>query len=144
MTPILRRDGSTQSADSAGKIKASAVATNKSSIHSRGAEGRVSRGNPWVPHTRRSTLVPRHSLHSYFQSGSSGCFTSHSGRRLRTSGRVSKLYSGGGEDVDHSSVHASHGSLPAMSPRVSDRRRLITKQNTPAAWNKAPIEEIIL
>ena len=26
---------------------------------------------------------------------------------------LAKLYSGGGEDVDHSSVHASQGSLPA-------------------------------
>src|SRR5690242_16675332 len=29
--------------------------------------------------------------HSYFQSGSSGCFKSHSGRRLRTVGSSSKL-----------------------------------------------------
>src|SRR5437773_1900958 len=71
--------------------------------------------------------------HSYFQSGSSGCFKSHNGRRLRTSGRVSKLYSGGGELVDHSSVHASRGSLPATAPYLSDRRRLTTRQNTPAA-----------
>src|SRR5437773_12400520 len=89
-------------------------------------KGRVSRGIH-----RPSTLVPRHSLHSYFQSGSSGCFKSHSGRRLRTSGRVSKLYSGGGELVDHSSVQASHGSLPAMAPFLSDRRRLTTRQDTP-------------
>src|SRR5205809_1874437 len=71
--------------------------------------------------------------HSYFQSGSSGCFKSHSGRRLRTSGKASKLYSGGGELVDHSSVHASHGSLPASAPWFSALRRLITKQLTPAA-----------
>src|SRR6266496_6626069 len=90
---------------------------------------------------RPLTLVTRHSTldtllcfltyHSYFQSGSSGCFKSHNGRRLCTSGRVSKLYSGGGDDVDHSSVHASHGSLPAMAPFLSDRRRLTTRQDTP-------------
>src|SRR6202035_656519 len=32
---------------------------------------------------------------SYFQSGSSGCLRSHSGRRLRTVGISSKLYDGG-------------------------------------------------
>src|SRR5271155_5295588 len=54
--------------------------------------------------------------HSYFQSGSSGCFMSHSGRRLVATGSVAKLYDGGGEGVDHSSVHASHGSFPASFP----------------------------
>ena len=53
---------------------------------------------------------------SYFQSGSSGCFKSHSGRRLRTTGNAAKLYSGGGEVVAHSSVQASQGSLPAILP----------------------------
>src|SRR5438046_9007494 len=40
MTPILRRDGSAHSADSAGKVKVCAVATTKSSgrFHHRGAE----------------------------------------------------------------------------------------------------------
>src|SRR5262245_27518119 len=81
---------------------------------------------------RPSTLPPRHSLYSYLQSGSSGCFKSHSGRRLRTSGKVSKLYSGGGEVVDHSSVQASQGSSPAGAPRRSDHSTLATKQPTPA------------
>src|SRR5262245_45142071 len=57
---------------------------------------------------------------SYFQSGSSGCFRSHSGRRLRTVGIDSKLYDGGGEVVAHSSVQASQGSSPAGRPRRSD------------------------
>src|ERR1700730_11448735 len=54
---------------------------------------------------------------SYSQSGSSGGFRSHNGRRLWPTGASSKLYGGGGEVVSHSSVHASHGSLPASSPR---------------------------
>src|SRR5579863_3384705 len=61
--------------------------------------------------------------HSYFQSGSSGCLMSHSGRRLFTSGSCAKLYSGGGDAVLHSSVHASHGSLPAFFPRKYDQTR---------------------
>ena len=54
--------------------------------------------------------------HSYFQSGSSGCLMSQSGRRLLTTGILAKLYSTGGELVDHSSVHASQGSFPAALP----------------------------
>src|SRR5262245_36382524 len=103
ITPTLRRDGSDHSANSAGSVRVLALAI----------------------------AVP--SDYSYFQSGSSGCFRSHSGRRLRTSGRTSKLYSGGGEVVDHSSVHASQGSSPAGLPCRSDQRRLTTKQPTPAA-----------
>src|SRR5690349_21275796 len=71
--------------------------------------------------------------YSYSQSGSSGCFRSHSGRRLWTSGMVAKLYAGGGEVVDHSSVHASHGSLPAAAPRRYDHSRLATNTSTAAA-----------
>src|SRR5215468_1082069 len=55
-------------------------------------------------------------LHSYWLSGSSGCFRSHNGRRLATTGTVAKLYAGGGELVDHSSVQASQGSFPASAP----------------------------
>src|ERR1700692_4900898 len=59
-------------------------------------------------------------FYSYFQSGSSGCLRSQSGRRLMTTGILAKLYSGGGEVVDHSSVQASQGSLPADSPLTRD------------------------
>ena len=69
--------------------------------------------------------------YSYFQSGSSGCFRSHSGRRLRTAGMTAKLYSGGGELVDHSSVHASHGSFPAALPRKYDQTRLHDEDQDP-------------
>src|SRR6476620_664009 len=72
-------------------------------------------------------------LYSYFQSGSSGCFRSHSGRRLFTAGRVAKLYSGGGELVDHSRVHASQGSLLASLPLKNDQSRLAANARMPIA-----------
>src|SRR5260370_41148651 len=71
-------------------------------------------------------------VYSYFQSGSSGCLMSQSGRRLLTTGIVAKLYSGGGELVDHSSVHASQGSFPAASPLTSDLSKLNPNTSTPA------------
>src|SRR5262245_34294346 len=64
---------------------------------------------------------------SYFQSGSSGCFRSQSGRRLCTVGTSSKLYDGGGEVVAHSSVQASHGLSPAGLPLRRDTIRFHTK-----------------
>ena len=76
--------------------------------------------------------------HSYFQSGSSGCFRSHSGRRLWTTGIDSKLYDGGGEVVAHSSVQASHGSSPAGLPFHSDTTMLKTKIAKLGAWMNAP------
>src|SRR5215475_3420476 len=113
-TPSLRRDGSTHSTDSAGRGNVFAFAMAMSPVY------------------------------SYFQSGSSGCFRSQSGRRLRTTGSVSKLYSGGGEVVVHSSVQASQGSSPAGAPRRSETSRLTTKQRRPRAWKSAPTEEIRL
>src|ERR1700756_2479768 len=83
-------------------------------------------------------------LYSYWLSGSSGCFKSHNGRRLATTGTEAKLYAGGGELTDHSSVQASQGSLPALSPFQYDRIRFATNTRTPAAWMKAPIETIRL
>src|SRR5690242_18976815 len=62
-----------------------------------------------------ATLI-KISLYSYFQSGSSGCLRSQSGRRLLTDGITAKLYSGRGALVVHSRVQASHGSLPASLP----------------------------
>src|SRR6266404_6181451 len=72
-------------------------------------------------------------VHSYFQSGSAGCLRSQSGRRLLTVGMTEKLYAGGGEGVDHSSVQASHGSLPAVAPLKYDHRRFTTKTMVPRA-----------
>src|SRR5215470_14224630 len=65
--------------------------------------------------------------YSYLQSGSSGCLRSQRGRRLLTAGMDEKLYAGGGDVVDHSSVQASHGSLPARLRLKYDQRRLATK-----------------
>src|SRR5258707_8887378 len=79
------------------------------------------------------------SLYSYFQSGSSGCLRSQSGRRLFTDGSTAKLYAGGGDAVDHSSVHASQGSLPARGPAWYDRARVKRNTSKPAAWNTTPI-----
>src|SRR5258708_28824441 len=66
-------------------------------------------------------------LHSYRLSGSSGCFKSHNGRRLATVGVTAKLYAGGGELTDHSRVHASQGSFPALAPLKEEIMGLPTK-----------------
>src|SRR5215470_19013592 len=86
------------------------------------------------------SVLMKPSFYSYFQSGSSGCFKSHNGRRLLTAGVTAKLYTGGGEGVNHSSVHASHGSLPASLPRKYDHSRFQTKTNMPSPWNITPME----
>src|SRR5258708_3861507 len=90
---------------------------------------------------RDRLLLQRHvcRVHSYFQSGSSGCLRSQSGRRLLTVGMTEKLYAGGGEGVDHSSVQASHGSLPAVAPLKYDHARFTMKTAMPSAWKKTPI-----
>src|SRR6266436_3943658 len=85
--------------------------------------------------------LPR-SNHSYFQSGSSGCFKSQSGRRLRTIGSSSKLYAGGGDVVAHSSVQAFHGSGPAGLPFLSDQKILTTKIAKLGTWIAAPMVDI--
>ncbi len=85
---------------------------------------------------RRGVAAARH---SYFQSGSSGCFRSHSGRRLRTTGSVAKLYSGGGDVVDHSSVQASHGSSPAGCARdAASATTFHRKTGRRRAWKTTP------
>src|SRR5271169_2094606 len=81
--------------------------------------------------------------YSYFQSGSSGCFKSHSGRRLRTTGIVAKLYSGGGDVVAHSSVQASQGSLPATLPLKYDHTKFTTQNRMPTIWKITPTETIM-
>src|SRR4030095_5429137 len=76
--------------------------------------GRLHEG--WISPTDMAAALIVSCLHSYWLSGSSGCFKSHNGRRLATVGTVATLYAGVGELVDHSKVHASHGSLPASAP----------------------------
>ena len=66
------------------------------------------------------------------------------GSTERTRGMTSKLFSGGGEGVNHSSVLAFHGSGPAGGPFLSDRRRLMIVSPTPIAIMNAPIVEIRL
>src|SRR5579862_5070163 len=119
-------------------VKIADSATISENIPTRPREGRIHSGSVVVGAT--AAELNGVLLYSYFQSGSSGCFRSQSGRRLRTTGIVAKSYSGGGEVVDHSSVHASHGSFPAGSPERSDRTMLITNMSTAMPWNSAPID----
>src|SRR5207302_9928032 len=79
----------------------------------------------------RHNIDRRHNC-SYLQSGSLGCLRSHNGLLLRTTGSFSKLYSGGGELVVHSSVQASQGSSPARFPHLSELITFQTKINIPA------------
>jgi len=60
------------------------------------------------------------------------------GRSDRILGSATKLYSGGGEDVSHSSVLASHGSLPASGPPRHERSMFQTKINTAMPIRNAP------
>ena len=66
------------------------------------------------------------------------------GSTERTRGTTSKLFSGGGEGVNHSSVFAFHGSGPAIGPFLIERTRLMTVSSTPRASMNAPIVEIRL
>src|SRR6201997_2231271 len=112
-------------------VKIADSAAMSENIPTRPREGRIHSCSVLVDAT--AALLTPVLLSSYFQSGSSGCFRSQSGRRLRTTGIVAKSYSGGGEVVDHSSVHASHGSFPAGSPFQSDQSRFTMNTSTPAA-----------
>src|SRR6516162_3587409 len=87
-----------------------------------------------ITHTHHSSLT----THPYCQSGSSGCFRSHNGRRLWTVGITSKLYVGGGDGVDHSSVQAFQGSSPAGWPYRSEANRLYRNTTKLADWMTAP------
>ena len=62
----------------------------------------------------------------------------------RTRGTTSKLFSGGGEGVNHSSVLAFHGSGPAIGPFLTERTTLMTVSSTPRARMNEPIVEIRL
>ena len=66
------------------------------------------------------------------------------GSTERTRGTTSKLFSGGGEGVNHSSVFAFHGSGPAIAPRLSDQTTPKTVTTTPSAIMNAPIVEMKL
>ena len=66
------------------------------------------------------------------------------GSTERTRGIVSKLLTGGGDSVNHSSVFAFHGSGPALTPTFSERTTLITVSPMPSARMNEPIVEMRL
>src|SRR5215213_5709809 len=66
------------------------------------------------------------------------------GSTERTRGTTSKLFSGGGDGVSHSSVLAFHGSGPPRTPFFTERTRLTIVSSTPIARIQEPIEEIRL
>src|SRR3954454_10747606 len=66
------------------------------------------------------------------------------GSTERPRGTTSKLLTGGGEDVNHSSVFAFHGSGPATTPFLSERRKLMTDSRIPNARMNEPTVEMRL
>jgi hypothetical protein len=66
------------------------------------------------------------------------------GSTERTRGTTSKLFSGGGDGTNHSSVFPFQGSLPARLPRFRLRRTFATVTSTPIARINEPIVEIRL
>jgi hypothetical protein len=66
------------------------------------------------------------------------------GSTERTRGITSKLFSGGGDGVSHSSVLAFHGSGPAIVPFLVERTTLMIVSSTPIAIRNAPIVEMKL
>jgi len=66
------------------------------------------------------------------------------GSTLRTRGTTSKLFSGGGDWVNHSSVFPCHGSLPARFPRFMLSSTFTTVTSTPIPRMNEPIVEIRL
>src|SRR5690349_13576208 len=116
-TATLRREGSFHSIDSEDWLRLSAFIICITSVREK-----TTKAQRFFKCSLYSLCLCGFPLYSYFQSGSSGCFKSHRGRGLCTVGGVSKLYSGGGDEVDHSRVHASHGSFPAISPLFADQR----------------------
>src|SRR5437762_102873 len=71
---------------------------------------------------------------------SSGDLRSQSGYRDVTVGITAKLYSGGGEGIDHSSVGPPQGSLPAGGPLRRERMRFQKPITTATTWMYAPME----
>ena len=69
------------------------------------------------------------------------CFSSHQSSRSCTFGISAKLYSGGGDGIDHSRVRPSHGSAPASSPFVQLLHMLYMKNRNPMASMTAPSVE---
>ena len=66
------------------------------------------------------------------------------GSTERTRGTTSKLFSGGGDGVNHSSVFAFHGSGPAIAPFLSAQAMLRIVRTTPTRSVNAPTVEMKL
>ncbi len=66
------------------------------------------------------------------------------GSTERTRGTTSKLLTGGGDVVNHSSVFAFHGSGPATAPRFTERTTLMSVSRIPSARMNEPTVEIRL
>src|SRR5690606_11394740 len=64
--------------------------------------------------------------------------SSQSGWRLCTAGMPRTLYGGDGVGMDHSSVSARQGLVPASAPRRADHSKLMMKTSTPTAVRYAP------
>ena len=93
-----------------------------------------------VPNVSRpsSSVAPRAPESSAVISSRS---CSHSGSRPRTVGIRAKLYAGGGELTDHSSVLAPQGLSPAGSPPAIERTTFATKITKPSEKIAAPIDD---
>ena len=63
------------------------------------------------------------------------------GSTLRTLGMTSKLFGGGGDGVNHSSVFPFQGSFPARRPCLALQSRFATTITTPTPSTKEPIVE---
>ena len=59
-------------------------------------------------------------------------------------GMTSKLFAGGGDWVNHSSVFPCHGSLPARLPFLIERMMFTTETSTPMPSRNEPIVEMRL
>jgi hypothetical protein len=59
-------------------------------------------------------------------------------------GILAKLYSGGGEGIDHSRVGASQGLGPEGSPLRFDLKKLTMKSSVAGMRRKAPMVDIML
>src|SRR3989304_1930843 len=98
-------------------------------------------------HCRRA---PRKDIHVPLAAQCAGAWpgrramrSSQAGRSLWISGSSSKLCSGGGEDVIHSSVFPSQGSSPAVLGAVSSAlKKLAMKNSIETAIVKAPMVEM--
>src|SRR5260370_4855636 len=94
------------------------------------AAGRVTAGVSEQPDGSATSMPASSSVYFVYQKSS----------RDWMSGISAKLYSGGGDEIDHSMVRPSHGSLPASAPRRRDTTALTMNISTDTAMMNPPIE----